>query len=149
MQRTKVVLDTNALLLFGQEHLDIFSEVSKTMTEPYELLVPQQVHDELTKLAQKKSRDGMAAKLGLALLNEKLKRQQEPFFSRLLFPTKEIPLKTVSSSQHHADDAIVAIAEDDPAHVIVVTLDKGLQGRLLSRTARILTMRNHQLKFIG
>lgn len=146
-KRTKVVIDTNALLLFGQEHIDVFSGIDDLIKEPHEVTLPELVIKELEKLSQKNSRDGRAAKLGLALVTERLRRQSEPFLAKLLVPAKEIPLKTVSSSQQHADDAILEIAEDDKA--IVVTLDKGLQRRLLDKKLRVIGIKQQRLAFIG
>jgi rRNA-processing protein FCF1 len=95
---------------------------------------------ELETFAKRKSKEGVAAKLAWTLVQEKIRRNQEPFYVKML-GRKEIPLKTVSvSGKKHADDAIVKIAEDDPQHTIVATLDKRLRDRLLKTKARTLTL---------
>lgn len=143
--RTSVILDTNALLLFGQG-VDVFDAVDRAMREPYELLLPSLVLGELERLAAKATRDGRAAKLGYALVMERLKTAHEPPLARLLFG-KGIPLKTIDCSGNHADDAILRIAEDDPARTVVVTLDKELQHRLLARKVRVLARRKEGFAF--
>ncbi len=148
IKKTTVVLDTNALLLFGTEHVDVFSEIGGAVLEPHEIVIPEPVLKELEKLGQKNSRDAWAAKLAYSLVHEKLKMQREPLIAKLLFPQKEIPLKTVPSSKQHADDAILAIAEDDPAHAVVVTLDRGLQGRLLAKKVRVIGLKQRRLAFV-
>ena len=147
--RTTVVLDTNALLLFGQG-VDVFGEVERLVDPPFEFVIPGQVLAEVETLSRKATRDGQMAKLALALVREKERRQQERFVARLLLPrTKEIPLKMVSGSgEHHADDAILLIAEDEPAATVVVTLDRELQRRLLAKKVRVLGVKHGRLSFI-
>ena len=147
--RTTVVLDTNALLLFGQG-VDVFGEVERLVDPPFEFVIPGQVLAEVETLSRKATRDGQMAKLALALVREKERRQQERFVARLLLPrTKEIPLKMVSGSwEHHADDAILLIAEDEPAATVVVTLDRELQRRLLAKNVRVLGVKHGRLSFI-
>ncbi len=147
-KKTTIILDTNALLLFGTEHVDVFSEIERVVTEPHEIVIPESVLQELEKLGKKNTKDARAAKLAYSLVHERLKRQREPLIAKLLFPQKEIALKTVRGSQTHADDAILAIAEDDPARTVAVTLDKGLQGRLLAKKVRIVGMKQRRLAFV-
>jgi len=141
----KIVLDTNVFTLFGQG-VDVFSEIERAVDGKPVLVVPDCVVSELERLAKRATKDGKAARLGFMILQERLARQREPFLTRLFFPTKEIALKTLRRSEKHADDAILAIAEDDPAGTVVATLDKGLQGRLLKAGVRVLTLR--QKRFI-
>lgn len=135
---TKVLLDTNALLLFGQG-IDLFAEIERALDEKFEYLIPGQVFAELEMFAKRKSKAGIAAKLAWTLVQEKLRRMQEPFYLKLL-GRKEIPLKTIHvSGIKHADDAIIKIAEDDPT-IVVATLDKALKDRLLKKKVRVLTL---------
>lgn len=126
----RIILDTNALMLFG-EGFDLFSAIEEAIKEPCELIIPQQVHKELLKLASKNSKEGLAAKLALSITKERLDGRR--LLNRLLFPQKGAPLKIVSGPHKHADDAIVMIAEGDD---IVCTLDKALQRRLKVRLLR-------------
>lgn len=139
LRKSAVILDTNFLLLYGQEHIDVLTGIATALQEPYEFVVIEPVMQELERLAESNSRDGRAAKLGLAIVQAKLKSSSEPFITRLLFK-KEIPLKMVSSSIKYADDAIIAIAEEKPKS-IVATLDRGLQRRLLNKDIRIITLK--------
>ncbi|MBR9692713.1 hypothetical protein GOV07_02145 [Candidatus Woesearchaeota archaeon] len=132
----KVILDTNVFTLFGQG-IDVFIEIDKVIKDKYEFVIPDLVLQELEKLSKKTTKDGRAARLGNMIVQERLARQKEPLVAKLLFPSKEIPLKTVQCSEKHADDAIVRIAEDDG---IVATLDKGLQRRLLKNKIRVLSI---------
>ena len=66
----KVILDTNFLLLPFQFKLDIFSEIERVLEMPKEILVPSLVLEELKRLS---ARGNRAAKLGLAILEQKIK----------------------------------------------------------------------------
>jgi rRNA-processing protein FCF1 len=147
--KTRVLLDTNALLLFGQEHLDLFSGIADVMKEPYELVVLDHVLAELTALTKKKTRDGQAARLGLVLVRQKENETKAGILDALLVAKKRIPLKIIpGSKEKHADDAIVAIAEDDKERSVVCTLDKGLQRRLLKKGIRVLGVRQRQIAYM-
>ena len=97
----KVILDTNALLLFGQG-TDLFSEVHELLHEPFTFLIPQAVMAELEELALKNGKDARAAKLAQMLIQQKQKAGR----------TATQALKIAPSSGGYADDAIIAIAED-------------------------------------
>lgn len=125
-----VVLDTNALLLFAQG-VDVFAALDEAMEEPYHLVVPEQVLDELQRLAARNGRDARAAKLGYVLVEQK--RRENPQL-----------LKINRGSAGYADDAIVTIAEDG----VACTLDKELQRRLLDAGVRVLGLRQKQFKFL-
>lgn len=143
----KVLLDTNILMLFDQG-IDPFAAIERALDERFSFLLLEEVMEELVKLSKKKSKDGRAAKLGLSIVNGRLRSQQSTFLERLLLPSKEIPLKKArTSGKVHTDDAIVAIAEDDPK-IVVATLDKGLQGRLLKRNIRVLSLRQKEFRFM-
>ncbi len=139
-KKLRVVLDTNVLLLYGRG-FDVLRAAAEAVDGKPVLVVPECVLAELEKLAQRQSKEGRAAKLAYTIVQQRLLPQ--PLLNKLLF--KEIPLKTVRCSKQHADDAILAIAEDDSAGTVVVTLDKALQRRLLKAGIRVLT--RHQQTF--
>jgi len=143
----RIILDTNVLLLFGQEGIDVFSALERAADKVDAFIVPSLVVDELKKLGERATKDGRAAKLGLALVEEKARRSDETFLVKLLAGGwKEIPLKIVPcSAEKHADDAILRIAEDD---TIVATLDRGLQRRLLKADRRVMGMRQKRFQSI-
>lgn len=148
-RKASVILDTNALLLFGQG-VDVFSETERLLSAPFAFVIPETVMGEVERLSRKATRDGREAKLALMLVRERERRQRESIVARLLLPrAKEIPLKILpGSGEHHADDAILSIAEDEPAATIVVTLDRELQRRLLAKKVRVLGVRQGRLSFI-
>ena len=116
----KVILDTNFLLLPFQFKIDVFSEIERTIDEPHEILIPSVVLAELNRLAARRNR---AARLGLAVLEQKM---------------KEGKVKEIKSSGR-ADDWIAGNAEKLEA--VVCTNDIGLKKRLL-RKAKMLVLRN-------
>jgi rRNA-processing protein FCF1 len=148
-KKVTVLLDTNALLLFGQG-IDVFGEVERILSSSFTFTVPEPVLKEVEKLSQRATKDGKSAKLALALVREKERRQEEGVAARLLLPRrKEIPLKILAGSgEEHADDAILRIAEEAPERTAVCTLDKGLQRRLLSRRIRVLGVKHGRLAII-
>lgn len=140
-----VVLDTNALLLFG-DGIDVFAELERLFDVSATLLVPEQVMAEMERQARGATRDARKAKLALSLVREKLRRQADPgLVARLFLPRKkEIPLKIVPGSGiQHADDAILRIAEDERA--AVVTIDEALQRRLLAKGLRVVGVKSGKL----
>ncbi len=116
----KVILDTNFLLLPFQFKLDIFSELERALEAPKDILVPSIVLEELKRLAARRNR---AAKLGLMILEQKI---------------REGKVRVVKSSGR-ADDWIAGNAEKLDA--VVCTNDIGLRKRLL-RKAKMLVLRN-------
>jgi len=124
-QKTKVILDTNILLLPGQIALDVFTEIPKVLNEPHVLCTYQVVLDELQKLMEKKTKDAFNAKLGFVM-------------------SKQKALKILKgSSEMHVDDFIV---KNTGQKSIVVTQDKKLIERLKKMGVRCL--RYQQKKFI-
>lgn len=129
--KTKVILDTNFLIMPGELGIDIFSEIQKLMQEPYELCVMKATLEELEVLMLKygPKKEGFNVKLGFILAKQK-------------------NLKTLSSSSDtYADKAILEIAGKNPATTIVATQDKKLQGELKKLSARIITLR--QKKYLA
>ena len=125
-RKTRVILDTNALLL-PAKGIDIFTLIHQAVNEPYKLATYKNNLDELERLAQKKTKDAFAAKLGYILAKQK-------------------DLKTLyCSSRTHPDDIIVEQAL--PKSTIVVTQDKGLIKRLQDKGVRVLRYQQKKLVF--
>ncbi len=118
----EVLLDTNILLLPQTNKIDIFSEIRRLIDEPYELKVPQVVLQELEGLIGP-SRDGLAAKVGMKLLESK---------DILIIP-----------SEGKADDFLVEYSTSKP--VVVATCDRLLRKRLSKVGIKSIFMRgkNH------
>jgi hypothetical protein len=67
----RVILDTNFLMIPVQFKVDVFSEIQRLMTEPYELCVYQGTLDELDDLAQGKTKKASQAKTAIMLIKQK------------------------------------------------------------------------------
>lgn len=125
MDKKKVILDTNFLLIPGQFMVDIFSEIERIMSEPFEMCMVDKSMVELNKIiATGKQKDRFAAKLALALAIQK-------------------NLKTLHSfmSQKSVDDIIVSKADSD---TYVATQDKALRERLKEKGAKIIGLRQQK-----
>ncbi|MBN2459585.1 nucleotide-binding protein [Candidatus Woesearchaeota archaeon] len=125
MQKKKVILDTNFLLIPGQFMVDIFTEIERIMDSPFELCIIDTSIGELNKIAATgKEKDKFAAKLALALAIQK-------------------NLKTLHSfmSQKSVDDIIVSKAD---GNTYVATQDKALRERVKERGARIIGLRQQK-----
>ncbi|MFA6073715.1 MAG: PIN domain-containing protein [Candidatus Woesearchaeota archaeon] len=131
--KTKVILDTNFILIPGTRGVDILSEIERIMSEPYEICVLDKSIEELEKIVQKsgKKKEGFSAKLGLILLKQK-------------------NLKTLtSSSEEYADKAILAFAAKNPEKTIVATQDKGLKDKLKDISVRVIQLRQEKYLVLG
>lgn len=109
---TKVILDTNALLMPFQFGINLSAEL-KRLLGSYEIIVPSSVLDELKKL---KPTDSAKAAKALA---QKYK---------------------VWSTEEKGDEAIVSLAEELKA--IVVTNDKGLMRALKKLKLPVIHLRS-------
>lgn len=132
-KKTLVILDTNFLLIPGEKGVDIFSEMEKVLSEPYEVCVMDKTVGELDKIVQNSGRkkEGFNAKLGIVLLKQ-----------------KNLKILT-SSSEEYADIAILRCAEKNPENVIVATQDKGLKDRLKKIPVRVIALRQEKYLILG
>jgi uncharacterized protein len=67
----RIVLDTNFLMIPIQFKVDVFTEIKRLMTEPYELCVYQGTIDELLVLSKNNGKIAMNAKATLKLIKQK------------------------------------------------------------------------------
>ena len=120
---TKIVLDTNFLLIPGQFGVDIFSEIRRITDFRYQLVIVEKSLEELKKLLkQGKRADKTAANLAISLLK-----------------TQNIKiLRLHSQKKASADDDIAALAGND---VLVATQDRILQMRVRKKGAKIISLR--------
>lgn len=119
--KSKVILDTNMLLMPGKG-IDVISIIEEKVNFPFTFCVMARTYEELENLMQKakKGSDKLNAKLGYLLAKQK-------------------SLKTLYSSLHHVDDAIIdTITKND----YVATLDKALQKRVIEKGAKVIAVRN-------
>ena len=125
IKKTKVILDTNVLLLPGKG-IDIFTLIYDIMEEPYTLCTYQGVIEELQKIMKGTKKDAFNAKLGFILAKQKA-------------------LKILTSSSGvHIDDVIVKKADKK---TIIVTQDNELIQRLKEKGVRVLRYQQKKLIF--
>jgi len=122
MEKKKVIIDTNFLLIPGQFMVDIFTELERVMQEPFELCIVEKSLDELNKLTLVgKEKDRFAAKLAVVLIGQK--------------NLKRLPS---SKGYNSVDDIIVSYADKD---TFVATEDRILRKRLKEKRSGIIGLR--------
>lgn len=114
----RVILDTNFFLLPAKFKVDIFAELDRIIDVKYELVTLEPVMRELRGLARGKGKDGMAARVGLKLLEGKV--------------------RVVKFKEKDADVAILKFAKKGDA---VATLDAVLERRLLGLGRKVIYLR--------
>lgn len=123
MQKIRVIIDTNFLMIPGQNKIDIFEEIKRLMTTPYQLCIFKETIDELSNIAISKGKDSGNAKIALKLIKQKNLKT----------------LKNSSTENSYIDEIILSNITDSD---IVCTQDKALK-RLLKHKfpkIRIITM---------
>jgi rRNA-processing protein FCF1 len=118
---TKVILDTNALMVPEQFSVDIFSELLRLGYAKW--LVPASVLGELRSLAMRadKGKDKIAARVALGMAGS---------------------CEAVGVDNHNADQAIIDLALETGAAVF--TNDKALKKRLFSKGITVIYLRQGQ-----
>jgi len=117
---TTVGLDTNALMMPVEVGVRVFDELDRLLGAGMaEYVIPQPVVDELDALAAGGGQEAKAASVGKDLANR---------------------CRVVETNESYADDAIVELAEDGQ-FAYVVTNDRPLRDRLLSRGVRVIGVR--------
>lgn len=120
----EVLLDTNALLLPGQTHLDIFEALDDLGYT--RRVVPGPVAREVSHLARSRGREGSAARVALGLLEH-----------------CEILPASPASAAKGADSALLALARERGAAVF--TLDRNLKRRLLAQGTPVVHPRGERI----
>ena len=122
----KIILDTNFLLIPGQNKVDIFAEIDRICLFKYQIVVLDRTIDELNTLKLDKGKTGQYAKLALSLIKNK-----KP--------------KILKTKPGHVDDIIVELADKD---TIVATQDQNLKKRLKATSLIVLRAKKY-LTLIG
>ncbi|MBW3023252.1 hypothetical protein KY308_04055 [Candidatus Woesearchaeota archaeon] len=118
----KIILDTNFLLIPAQFKVDIFAEIERISTFPYEICVLDKTVDELKKIInEQKGKNKEAAKLGLGLLKSK--------------GLKIIP----TAKQKSADEILVDLADEN---TIIATQDIAVKKAAKLKSAKTIFLRN-------
>jgi len=113
-------MDTNALMMPVECDLRVFEEVERLLAETagsgggVRYLVPEPVVEELRSLADGGGTEGIAASVGLDLVDR---------------------CRVVATEASYADDAVVELASRAD---LVVTNDRPLRDRLLSRDVSVI-----------
>jgi rRNA-processing protein FCF1 len=118
----KIVFDTNFLLVPYHYRIDIFSEVASLTSSDYKFVIPSSVINELIAISKKKSKDGLAAKLALKIIEVRKKEIE-------IIPTRLA-----------ADKWIVEFAKGENA--IICTNDKKLKKQIKRLGRSIITLRS-------
>ena len=117
---TTVGLDTNALMMPVELGVRVFDELDRLLGAGMaEYAIPRAVVDELDALSAGGGEEAKAASVGKDLANR---------------------CRILETNESYADDAIVELAEDG-AFDYVVTNDRPLRDRLLSRGVRVIGVR--------
>src|SRR3989338_11717131 len=119
--KTKIILDTNILMIPGQYKIDIFSEIKRICQFEFELYAIDKSMIELDRIIENgKVKDKTAAKISKQLIIQK-------------------GVKIIPSEKGHVDNIILSLAKADD--YVVATLDKELKRRLRTEGIRIITLR--------
>ena len=130
-EKTKVILDTNFLLVPGELGIDIFSEIERLLDERHKLIVFENTLEELeTLIHRSNSKESINAKLGFVMAKQK-------------------NLKTIKGFSGHVDDIIVEYTKNNPSNFIVATQDKKLKSRLKRNNVRVIGVRQKKYLVLG
>ena len=119
----KVVLDTNFLLVPGQLKIDVFAEISRILSVPFEFCIYEGTVTELEKIASTNNRDKPNANVALSLIKQK-------------------NLKRLKNSLGYVDKIIL---ENADKNTIVCTQDKELRSLLKKQHIKTITLRNNKI----
>lgn len=124
--KTKVIFDTNFLLIPGKFGVDVFRKAGEVMDESHELCVFDATLEELQRIMQKSNGDdSFNAKLGYIMSQKK-------------------NLKTLDSFTTYADKAILEYAKENPDSTVVATQDKELIKKLDDLSVRTIGLRQEK-----
>lgn len=129
-KKTKVILDTNFLLIPGKFGVDIFTQIKELLNERHDIYVFKRTKDELQSIIhQNNKKDSFNAKLGYVMIEQK-------------------NLKTLKSSIFHVDDAILSYATKNKDKTIVATHDKELIKKLKKIPVKIINLKQKKYLII-
>ncbi len=117
-EKIRVILDTNFLMVPGQNNIDIFEDINRLMTTPYQICIFKETIDELSKIALGKGKDSSNAKVALKLIKQKNLKT----------------LKNSSTEDSYIDNIILGNITDSD---IICTQDKALKRLLKSKFPKI------------
>jgi hypothetical protein len=116
----KIILDTNFLTIPYQFNVDIFEEIDRIMEEDYELITLDRVVEELKNMIKSKSKDAVAARIALELIEKK-------------------NVKIINTDEKKVDNTIIKLADKD---TIVATNDRVLRKKIKDKNVKVLYLRS-------
>ncbi|MGM5481491.1 MAG: PIN domain-containing protein [Nanobdellota archaeon] len=137
-KKTRILLDTNILLLPGQSGIDIFTEIDRIADFPYVFCTTEDVYEELLAISK-----GQTIRRRL-FAHRKTKKsakgadKQSAKLGYILGKQKDLKTISRSSKQRSADETILSVADKDS---MVATLDKELQDKLRANGVPVITLR--------
>ena len=129
MERTRIILDTNFLMIPGQFKVDIFHELDKIASFPHEICIFKETIDELNKIAEKNTKDKINAKIALMFIKQK---------------NLKILKNSLKKQDFYIDDIILGnVREGD----YVCTQDQDLKRLLKKQNIKIIALKSR--KYLG
>jgi len=127
--KTKIILDTNFLLIPGKLGVDIFGEIDRVCDFSYDIYIHEDSEEELNNIiSNQKGAEVRAAKLAKQLIKAKA--------------LKRVGLNQKDDSSS-VDTQLVMLAGEQS---IIATQDKELKKRILAKKGKVLVLR--QKKYI-
>lgn len=123
----RIILDTNFLTIPHQFKVDIFEEIDELMEEDYEITTLDCIVEELKRMSKSKSKDAVAAKVGLDLIKKK-------------------KVKVIKTSEKKVDKVILEMADKD---TVVATNDRVLRQKLKNKNVRTVYLRSKKRLEMG
>ncbi len=121
-KETKILLDTNFLLIPAEFRVDIFSELERLMDRKYKLYILDKTITELKNIVRsQKGKSSQAAKIALQLIDN-----------------KKLNIINTSSLPSSVDDIILRLVNSE---YIVGTQDKLLRKKLKQKNIQLLSLR--------
>jgi rRNA-processing protein FCF1 len=119
MEKRQVLLDTNILFVPFRFRVDIFAGIEEMLSEPWEAVVSSRIIRELRRVAQRKGRHAIEAKLALSMLEKKQVK--------------------IIASEMPVDEWLFSYAKEHGA--VVVTNDSELIKKLKKNGIKVLVLR--------
>ncbi len=140
---TKIILDTNFLLIPARLGVDVFSEIEKLMSEKYKLYIVEETVKELKSLSL-----NPGGYSGFVRIAEQLVEKEDVHVlktkSFLNTPKLHNNTKKASYLQSNfkdADSVILGIISKNPKEFVVATQDKELRSKVRKLGARTIYLR--------
>lgn len=112
----KIILDTNFLIYCAKKKLDYVELIDNLINEDYELVVPNQIIKELSRLMikAKKGHDKEASNLALQILEKNINNNK---------------IKKIYAEGGKVDDVLINLSKENKEN-IVCTLDREMRKKL-------------------